>query len=302
MFYHYFSKFSLKSEKITQIELVELDKPKLNFLNVYFLMIAGGTMHNYLDSIINRGGVFPMTPEISLTIQNFMDLWYEPAVEVNLIFSAIVGIMFIFGFIFIFVWFLKNYSLQNLIFPLIYITGFLILFHLTGSVTTLFHSDAGAIFYVFLIWLPVMGGISLSVKEFSHTRKDKKRFNLKERPKTLLNFISAWFLMGAIVLFFGSLLGLIFNEAIITWLFNEWGTQIEEYLTFTQVMETAIGLEVFLLCISALNFICTFGLIIRNRTLWRITIYYQFCISWTLIGLFIACLLSKDSIKTQFNY
>jgi hypothetical protein len=171
-----------------------------------------------------------------------------------------------------------------------------------GSVATLFHSDAGAIFYVFLIWLPVMGGISLSVKEFSHTRKDKKRFNLKERPKTLLNFISAWFLMGAVVLFFGSLLGLIFNEAIITWLFNEWGTQIEEYLTFTQVLEIAIGLEVFLLCISALNFICMFGLIIRNRTLWRITIYYQFCIAWTLIGLFMACLLSKDSIKEQFNY
>ncbi|MGV9198388.1 MAG: hypothetical protein ACOC44_12220 [Promethearchaeia archaeon] len=106
----------------------------------------------------------------------------------------------------------------------------------------------------------------------------------KERPQFLLKFLSIWFFLGALLPIGGSILGLIFNEAIISWIFTQWGDQIHGYLNFQEVISLALGVEIFLLLLGVLNFICTCGLILKNRKLWRITIYYQLIIAWTLIG------------------
>ncbi len=52
IFYHYFTRFTITYESIKKIEIIDLERPKLAYINTYFLVLAGGVMHNYLDGAI----------------------------------------------------------------------------------------------------------------------------------------------------------------------------------------------------------------------------------------------------------
>ena len=55
------------------------------------------------------------------------------------------------------------------------------------------------------------------------------------------------------------------------------------------------------LVISLTNLFCAIGLLLKNRRVWKFTVYYNLIFSWTLIGLTIACALNEKSIKDIFN-
>ena len=80
-FYHYFTRFTIEINGIKNIELIDLEKHKMSYINVYFLVVAGGTLHNYIDGMMNRGGIFHIIPQISSfngvswSVDDFMQLW-----------------------------------------------------------------------------------------------------------------------------------------------------------------------------------------------------------------------------------
>jgi len=108
-FYHYFTRFTIKIDDIKSIELIDLEKHKLSCINVYFLVVAGGTLHNYIDGMMNRGGIFHIIPQISSfsgvswSADDFMQLWEIGLLGNIPVVALIIGILLILGFIFLFV-------------------------------------------------------------------------------------------------------------------------------------------------------------------------------------------------------
>lgn len=303
-FYHYFTKFSLKLENMREMQLIELDKHKLDYINVYFLVLAGGFMHNYLDSIINRGGIFPIYPSVGenegimITIQDFMDLWNVGALELNVIFSVIMGIAFIFGFVFVFVYYLKRMEIKSFLLIIGYLFAFMLFFYLAGSIITLFHSDAGAIVYVIVFWMSPMLLSSLSVRKFSAIKI--KKGAKKEHPGLVLGFISLWMICLSLFLLTGGILGLVLNDYIVDFIYSQWESEISMYLAKNEVLGLLIAGEILLLLAGLINILLLVRLLCRNTISWRITVFFNLLFAWTLIGLYMACLLSKDSVKMKF--
>ena len=308
LFYHFFTKFSLSLDGIKHIELIELKEHKLTYLNTYLLVLAGGWMHNYLDGMFNRGGVFLILPPIngakglSYDLFFFMEMWAKGAGQLNLILSVLMGICFIFGMIFVFVFALKKETIASFLSAIIFMAAFMVLFYVAGSIVTLLHADAGAILHISLFWLPIMGLIPLSTREWKFTEKFEISSHRKKSTngsKTLL-FVASWIMLIGILVVFISILGFMFNEQILAFLYSLWEEEISMYLTEQEVLNLLVGGEIFILVLGMVNMVCSIGLGMKHKILWRFTIYYHLLLAWTLVGLAIACLLSKDAVKELF--
>jgi len=387
-FYHYFTKFTIKLDSIKEIELIELEDYKLTFLNTYFVVLAGGFMHCYLDGMMNWKGVFMLSPEIGgtpalhPTLDDVFHLWWDGLLDVNPILAFSIGVMFIFGFVFVIVWFLKKNTFGAGIVVIIYLIAFMVFFALAGNMTTMIHPDGGAVVYVSLFWALPFIFIVLSTKEFKFLKRDKEKVDKKERKphinfwtfiyllisvfigfigflllssnfiddssvpydtaiwpdlnptyttlflnsslplsivflgigsltiviwskylnnkenlnKTLL-LTSISFLIAGFALVSISILGFFMNSEIIPDLYSMFEDQISSYLSLQEVISLAFIVEIVLLILGIVYLVCSFGLILKNRVIWRGSIYFSLVFAWTLIGLIFACKLSEDSVK-----
>ena len=253
-FYHYFTKFTIKIDKIREIELIELKDYKLTFLNTYFVVIAGGFMHCYLDGMMNWKGVFMLSPEIGgtpafhPTLDDVFHLWWDGLLEVNPILAFTVGIMFIFGFVFVIVWFLKKNTFRAGMVVVIYMVSFLVFFALAGNMTTMNHPDGGAVVYVSLFWALPLTFIVLSTREFEFLKREK---NIIKRKESSLNCIkSFYFILGLLTIIEGLAL-FTFQDLIITKL-TEYLPVLSNYrgqflIAFTVVSILLIGIGVFII-------------------------------------------------------
>ena len=311
--YRYFTRFAIKIDGFKDIEIIELDNYKLQYINTYFLVLAGGIMHLYLDGIMNKRGEFLIIPrlifnseEYNWKLEDFVNFGKVGFLQVNFLISIIIGITLIFGFIFIFIWFLKQNSKNTAIIAIIYIIVFLIFFYLAGSIVTIFHPDGGAILYVSVFWsVPIILCV-LSTKDFDSIKKvkgEKIQNNVRDlrNSKIKLSFIIMFLFLFGIISLFLSLYIIIFNNEILNYIFSNYREEISEYFSFSEVHSLIITLAIYLFIISLLNFLCGIGLLFKSNTIWKFTIYYHLIFSWTLIGLVIACMLSEKAVKEIIN-
>ena len=309
--YRYFTRFTLRFNGIKDIEIVDLEHYKLQYLNTYFLVLAGGIMHLYLDSIMNKQGEFRIIPQLPFMneeytwlLEDFVNFGYYGIIQIHFLISVIVGISLIFGFVFLFIWFLKKYSYTAGIIVFLYLLIFLIFFYLAGSISTMFHPDGGAIIYVGIFWGTPMILCVLSTKDFSIPKEEKD-----EKIKSAVNDVKKGGIKFAIVLmwlfFMGiatltlSIYGIIYNQEILDRIFSNYGDSISKYFTYNEVYSLIIAISIFHLIVAILSFFCDIGLLFKNERIWKFTIYYHLAFSWTLIGLIIACVLSEKSIKER---
>ena len=311
--YRYFTRFAIKIDGFKDIELIELDHYKLQYINTYFLVLAGGIMHLYLDGIMNKRGEFLIIPrlifnseEYNWKLEDFVNFGKVGFLQVNFLISIIIGITLIFGFIFIFIWFLKQNSKNIAIIAIIYIIVFLIFFYLAGSIVTIFHPDGGAILYVSVFWsVPIILCV-LSTKDFESIKKvkgEKIQNNVRDlrNSKIKLSFIIMFLFLFGIISLFLSIYIIIFNNEILNYIFSNYREEISEYFSFSEVHSLIITLAIYLFIISLLNFLCGIGLLFKSKKIWKFTIYYHLIFSWTLIGLVIACMLSEKAVKEIIN-
>jgi hypothetical protein len=276
----------------------------MSYINVYFLVVAGGTLHNYLDGMMNRGGEFYIIPEIggfngvSWTINDFMQLWEIGILGNFPVIALIIGIVLIFGFIYLFIWFLKENSKKAGLITLSYIILFMLTFLLLGSLSTE-HADAGAIAYISLFWAIPLACCVLSTREFKYFKKTIKI--TKEKKNKNLTLIILWLFLVGLLGVVATILGFIINNAIITFIFDNYGTEIPSYLGPGEIFTIALILESFILALSIISLTCSFGLKTKNKKIWRITIYCHLIFSWTIIGLYVACALSDKNVKESFK-
>ncbi len=303
-FYHYFTRFTIEIDGIKNIELIDLEKHKMSYINVYFLVVAGGFLHNYLDGVMNRGGVFFIIPEISSfsgvswTIDDFMLLWETGLLGNIPVVALIIGVLLILGFIFIFVWFLEVISKKAGLITLSYVILFMLTYLLLGSLATE-HADAGAIVYIGLFWAIPLACCVLSTREFKHFKKPVEL--AKEKRNKNLELITLWLILVGSLGVIAMILGFSLNNVIITFIFDNYGTEMPSYLGPGEILVIALILESVMLTLSIISLACAFGLKIRNEKLWRFTIYCHLGFSWTIIGLYIACALSDKYVKESFN-
>jgi hypothetical protein len=268
-------------------------------------------MHLYLDSIINKQGEFRIIPQLPFTYEDytwklvdFVNFGYDGAIQIYFLISIIVGISLIFGFIFVFIWFLKKNSNTTGIIVILYLIIFLIFFYLVGSISTMFHSDGGAIIYVSIFWSTPIILCVLSTKDFDRSKGNKKEnleIRLKETKKAMkkLAIIILWlFFWGTITLAL-SILMIAFNKEILDNIFSNNGNRISEYFTYNEVYALIITIAIYHLIIASISFLCSIGLLFKNKRLWKFAVYYHLAFSWTLIGLLIACALNEKSIKQR---
>ena len=307
--YHYFTRFTIKIDGIKNIEIIDLEGHKLHFLNTYLLVLAAGILHNYLDGIMNKVGEFRIIPqlplnneELSWTLGDLIKFGEEGVLQINFLIAISIGVTLIFGFIFVFIWFLKKNSKTNAIIVCIYIVGFVIFFYLAGSIITTFHPDGGAIIYVSIFWAVPLILCVLSTREFNFIKRNENgliKLKKKNADKSLrkLFFVIAWLFITGLLFMIASIYGFIFNDVILKRIFSNYGNEISQYFSYNEVYTLLIIIEIIHLVIALLNFICGIGLIFKNKYIWKFTVYYHLVFSWTLIGLVIACALNEKSIK-----
>ncbi|MHA1294141.1 MAG: hypothetical protein ACTSQJ_15930 [Promethearchaeota archaeon] len=383
VFYHYFTRFTIKVNGFKDIEIVDTEHYRLSYLNVYCLVLAGGILHLYLDSTMNSAGVFNLLPEIpgiskslSWTLPDFIGFWYEGTIDFNPILALIIGVAFILGFIFVFVWFLKTNTLKSGLITLCYIGLFMFFFLLAGHYSTA-HADSGAILYVSIYWITPFVLCTLSTRSYlSFKEKESKPKNIEKRTgisigkilllligiftileglflffikdsiaeilleRDIIDFaekykvlnaitiisiiiggfgcleiflwiycnkidihhknlliISLWLFISGIIGISLSIAGIILYDEIVSYIFFVYSPQIAEYLSYDEGLLILLMIAAILLTISIINVICAIGLIIKNRIIWKISIYYHLVLAWTIIGLTIACALSENSVK-----
>jgi len=250
IFYSYFTKFSIDYKKKV---LIDNGNQKLNFLATYFVVMAGGIMHIYLDGVINYNGTFYYFPQIGdisridFTIMDFIQFWSSSAIGINTIASVIGGIIFIIGFIHFFTYFLQTKdikSIKSMLYSIFYIIAFMIYFYLFGNYSTAYHADAGAIIFIFSFWIIPIFLLYLSTFYNPKIMKTetKIKFNLS-------NFMIIIYFFIGIILMMGGILCILFRQTISEYIIN-----LEPlFLSFE------IELEKFFLIISF--FLITFGLI-----------------------------------------
>lgn len=304
--YHYFTRFTIKINGIKDIEIIDLENYKLQYINTYFLVLAGGIMHLYLDSIMNKKGEFRIIPQLPFNneeytckLEDFVAFGNEGVFQIHFLISIIIGISLIFGFIFVFIWFLKQNSKTTAIISIIYIIIFLIFFYLVGSIATMFHPDGGAIIYVCIFWgIPIILCV-LSTKDFNIIQKEKLEIKVRDvkNGKRKLSFIIISLFLWGIISLILSLYIIIFNKEILNYNFSNYGDRISEYFSFNEVYSLIITIATYHFIISLLNFLCGIGLLFKNKKIWKFTVYYHLIFSWTLIGLVIACMLNEKSVK-----
>jgi len=310
--YHYFTRFTIKINGIKDIEIIDLENYKLRYINTYFLVLAGGIMHLYLDGIMNKQVEFRIIPQLPFNYEeytwklvDFVVFGKEGIFQFYFLISIFVGISLIFGFIFVFIWFLKKNSKTTAIITIIYIIVFLIFFYLAGSITTMFHPDGGAIIYISIFWgipitLCVLSTKNFNIKE-GEKKEKKEKIEHKKRDirngKRKLSFIIISLLLWGIISLVLSLFIIIFNNEILDYIFSNYGDRISEYFSFNEVHTLIITVAIYHLIIFLLNFLCGIGLVLKNKKIWKFTVYYHLLFSWTLIGLVIVCMLNEKSVK-----
>ena len=306
--YHYFTRFTIKIDGIRNIEIIDLERHKLHYFNTYLLVLAAGIMHIYLDGVVNKGGRFSVIPEIVpvyeglfLTYEDFFLFGVDGVFPLYFLVSMFIGISLIFGFIFLFVWFLKNNSKKTALIVFIYIVVFMLFFYLVGSISTMFHLDGGAIIFVSIFWLIPLMLCTMSIKEFKFLRNDKKSYVRTNRPRIRFSLVITWLLVMGLVSLIFSVLGLMNNEAIVSNIYTRNEDQISEYFSYNDLFIMILAIEIVHLVISILNFICIIGLLFKNKNIWKFTVYYHLIFSWTIIGLIISCVLSEAPIKEMFR-
>ena len=309
--YHYFTRFTLKINGIKDIELIDLEQYKLRYLNTYFLVLAGGIMHLYLDGIMNKQGEFRIIPQLPFTseeytwlLEDFVTFGYYGVFQIHILISLFIGISLIFGFVFVFIWFLKRNSKTTGTIVVLYIIIFLVFFYLVGSISTMFHPDGGAIVYVAIFWGTPMILCVLSTKDFSippEENQEKSENNVRDtnEGKLKLGFIIIWLLFLGIVTLIFSIYGIIYNKEILDRIFSNYGDSISEYFTYNEVHSLIIAVSIFHLIVAMLSFFCGIGLLFKNEKIWKFTVYYHLAFSWTIIGLVIACALNEKSVKKR---
>ena len=313
-FYHYFTRFTIKIDGIKNVELIDLEGYKLHYLNTYLLVLAAGILHLYLDGLMNKGGTFRIIPqllsnseELFWTLNDFIVFGEEGVLQIPFLISMFIGVSLIFGFVFLYVIFLKKNSKKTAIIVCIYIVGFVIFFYLAGSVITMVHPDGGAIIYVCIFWASPLILCVLSTREFKFIKRDENGLiKLKEKSADKrigkLFFIIAWLLIIGLLLISTSILGFLFNDVILKNAYSNYGDSISPYFNQSEFLILLITIETINLVISLINFFCVIGLLFKNKHVWKFTVYYHLILSWTIIGLIIACALSENSLKKSIKF
>lgn len=309
--YHYFTRFTLRINEIKDIEIIDLEHYKLQYLNTYFLVLAGGIMHLYLDGIMNKQGEFRIIPQLPFTseeytwlLEDFVTFGYYGVFQIHILISIIIGICLIFGFVFVFIWFLERNSKTAGTIAILYIIIFLIFFYLIGSISTMFHPDGGAIVYVSIFWGTPMILCVLSTKEFRILQKEdqeKTENSVKEtnKGKLKLIFIIIWLLFLGIVTLIFSVYGIIYNKEILDRIFSNYGDNISEYFTYNEVHSLIIAVSIYHFIVAMVSFLCAIGLLFKKQKVWNLAVYYHLAFSWTVIGLVIVCALNEKSVKER---
>jgi len=387
-FYYYFTRFTVTINGVRNIELVEReDGSKLPYLNTYFLVLAGGIMHVYLDGVINYGGTFYLIPPaftaakgLTWTIPDYIGLWRGGVLPVNPALALLVGIGFVFGFIAVFVWALVRFSKKAGAVAVLYVAAFMAWFYLAGVWSTA-HSDAGAIFYVGTFWVTPLLLCVLSTRPVVLIHREHSRNPLAYAPTPhhlstrilqgayfLIGIVFAaagalllvfhdrlfdylvgrgWFdaglqarvgnasiiisvvllglgiiplvcffvtrkkgehhknLLGVGVwLFFTGILGaavgliaILFDDLLVGYAFSAFSDQIGGYISQDSAYAVVMLVGWLLLVLVSFNYACAVGLTLKNHTMWKVTVYYHLCLTWTIIGLVIACGLSETAVK-----
>jgi hypothetical protein len=153
----YFTRFT---PDFKRLELVDLGQNQITFVRTYAVVAAGGILHNYLDAIINYGGVFFITPAIegrmeavTYSLHALIDIWRESQLGITTPFAVIIGILFIIGFIYILAYVLQAHERRAALFLFLYIIPFVACFYMFGDNLTQNHADIGALIYISLYWL-----------------------------------------------------------------------------------------------------------------------------------------------------
>lgn len=223
--YHYFTRFTLKIDGIKNVEIIDLERHKLSFLNTYLIVLAAGLMHIHLDDLLNYTGVFIIIPQFSSnfegltwTLEDFTNFWREGLFQINIVLVLAIGIAFIFGFVFVFVWYLKKASIKEGMLMIIYIVAFMIFYYLAGAATAFFHPDAGAIIYESLFWLMPLILCVLSTREFKFLKGKQVVFlkskHLFEKKEVTVILIYLYLVAGILSMLLG-ILGLTFIENLL---------------------------------------------------------------------------------------
>lgn len=311
--YHYFTRFTIRIDSIKNVEIIDLEGHKLHYFNTYLLVLAAGILHLYLDGILNKGGEFRIIPQLPLnyeglywTLNDFFIFGEEGVLQIHFLISIFIGVTLIFGFVFVFVWFLKKNSKKNAIIVCIYIVAFVIFFYLAGSIITTFHPDGGAIIYISIFWaLPLIFCV-LSTREFKFIKRDEngliKRKKYADKRFGKLFFIIAWLFIIGLLLMIASILGFMHNDAILKHVFSNYGDKISPYFSQSEFLILLLTIETINLVMSLINFFCVIGLLFKNKHVWKFAVYYNLILSWTIIGLTIACALNEKSVKKTIKF
>ena len=255
--YRYFTRFSLKIDGIKKMEIIDLERPELSYLNTYLIVLAAGIMHIHLDDLLNYNGVFVIMPQFSSTLkgltwtlEDFTNFWKVGLFQINIVLVFIIGISFIFGFVFVFVWYLKKMSKKEGMLLILYVIAFMVFYYLAGSLTTVFHPDAGAIIYVSLFWLMPLILSVLSTREFKFLKERRiifsKSTHLFEK-KGISVILIYLYLVAGILCTFGGLLSMIFIENLLNYLLK---TAIFDITDAFQIYIAVILINISLLTIG----------------------------------------------------
>ncbi len=185
IFYHYLTRFTFSFESIKKIEIIDLERPKLSYVNTYFLVLAGGVMHVYLDGAMNSAGVFYLVPAlganegVSWSLIDFIYFWREGALNFNPVLALSIGIVLILGFIYVSTWFIHTYTKRSGFIVILYVVIFMILYYFAGSKTSA-HAEGGAILYISIFWLTPLLLCAISTIPIGIKRKKEKTIKEKK--------------------------------------------------------------------------------------------------------------------------
>jgi len=304
--YYYFTKFTVNLKGWRKFEIIELKEKKLTFSQTFFLVLAGGVMHNYLDFMLNNMGYIVLVPSIanfntvSLTIIDLNELFKYGLFPINPILSVFIGGLFILGFIFLFIRLLKFCSKREVILVLLYIIVFSVIFSLLGQTFTLSHPDLGAILYIMLFWGIPMILLVLSTKKNKIIGSKKHKKEKVKKNRDHIKRVSRILLFTGILIIIISLIFMIYNRDIINYAISLNPEGMSRYINFESGVLLAFLLELCGIILAVILIICSIGLSYRIKKIWQLTIYIGILFIWTVLGLALACKLCEDTVKTEF--
>ncbi|MFX0018753.1 MAG: hypothetical protein ACFFB1_12455 [Promethearchaeota archaeon] len=304
--YHYFTKFTVNLKSWRKFDIIEVKEKRLTFLQTFYLVLAGGIMHLYLDFMINNMGYIVLVPNIinfdtvSFSLYDLNVLFKYGLFPINPILSVFIGGSFILGFIFLFIRLLKFYSKREVFLVLLYIFVFSVIFSLLGQTFTLSHPDLGAILYIMLFWGIPMILIVLSTKEskIKDLKNHKKEKEKKKRDHT--KRISRILVFTGILMIVITSIFLRYNREIINYALSLNPEEMSRYINFESGLLLAVLLELCGIIFAVILVICSIGIHYRINKIRQLTIGIGILFIWTVLGLALACKLSEDTIKTEF--